>query len=159
MRIRRSVRGILVAGIDRERSDPLAQAKVLLMAMDFPWHDGPQWITPGGGIEAEESPLDALRRELFEETGFRLETTPTQIGTGSEPYPDAGITLDHRFFLIPSPLFTPRALALEPREAGWFQSSAWHALTALDGLDLLPTNLATGIRSAVVDNITDFKFA
>ena len=37
------------------------------------------WITPGGGIETGESPLDALRRELVEEVGLRLDDTPPHM--------------------------------------------------------------------------------
>src|SRR6476646_8112610 len=31
------------------------------------------WITPGGGVEAGESPYAAARRELAEETGLRVD--------------------------------------------------------------------------------------
>ena len=31
-----------------------------------------RWITPGGGIDSDESALDAAIRELFEETGLRV---------------------------------------------------------------------------------------
>ncbi len=31
---------------------------------------GPYWITPGGGVEADESLLTAAQRELYEETGI-----------------------------------------------------------------------------------------
>lgn len=30
----------------------------------------PYWITPGGGLEIGESPEQAAKRELFEETGI-----------------------------------------------------------------------------------------
>lgn len=35
--------------------------------------DKPIWNLPGGGIEANESPEDAVLREAFEETGFSIE--------------------------------------------------------------------------------------
>lgn len=39
----------------------------------------PEYQLPGGGIDAGESPLHALYREVFEETGWRF-TTPRRIG-------------------------------------------------------------------------------
>ncbi len=34
--------------------------------------DVPVWVLPGGGIEQDESPIDAIMREILEETGFRV---------------------------------------------------------------------------------------
>lgn len=33
----------------------------------------PGWILPGGTVEAEESPLEALHREVHEETGLKIQ--------------------------------------------------------------------------------------
>jgi 8-oxo-dGTP diphosphatase len=41
---------------------------VLLVRFEFP--TGTRWALPGGGIHADETPVDALRRELHEEVGL-----------------------------------------------------------------------------------------
>jgi len=38
----------------------------------------PRWLTPGGGIDSGETPLEAAVRELFEETGLVI--TQDQLG-------------------------------------------------------------------------------
>jgi 8-oxo-dGTP pyrophosphatase MutT (NUDIX family) len=38
----------------------------------------PRWITPGGGIDQGEAPLEAAVRELYEETGIFVE--PSALG-------------------------------------------------------------------------------
>ena len=139
MRIRQTVRGIFVA-------NATSQPEVLLMEMDFPWHNGTQWILPGGGIEPGETPAQALIRELREETGFELGKVPQPVGAGREPYPDAGIELSHTFYLIRSDRFLADPAELEDREAEWFLKFGWWPL---DGLPpaLLPANLGERVRA------------
>jgi 8-oxo-dGTP diphosphatase len=38
------------------------------------------WDIPGGHVEAEESPIEALRREVHEETGWRLKRVVCELG-------------------------------------------------------------------------------
>ncbi|MFF9150652.1 NUDIX hydrolase [Streptomyces sp. NPDC014846] len=41
-----------------------------------PGLDGtPEWVLPGGGTEHGEDPYDTVRREVAEETGYRIEVT------------------------------------------------------------------------------------
>ena len=56
-----------------------------------------QWYFPGGGIEAGESPEDALAREVTEETGFRL-VSCTPLVEAAQPTAK-GVTKECHFFL------------------------------------------------------------
>ncbi len=49
---------------------------VLLTHQQQPW---PEFQLPGGGIDPGESPLQALHREVFEETGWRI-GAPRRLG-------------------------------------------------------------------------------
>lgn len=62
------------------------------------WDQGDeQWYFPGGGIEAGESPEEALAREVTEETGFRL-LACTPLVYAEQPTAK-GVTKQCHFFL------------------------------------------------------------
>jgi ADP-ribose pyrophosphatase YjhB (NUDIX family)/GNAT superfamily N-acetyltransferase len=65
--LRPAARGVILDPSDR----------VLLVRFEFA--DGPLWATPGGGLEADESLLEGLRRELAEEVGLALEADPPHV--------------------------------------------------------------------------------
>jgi 8-oxo-dGTP pyrophosphatase MutT (NUDIX family) len=48
------------------------EREVLLLKYREPGAPRPFWITPGGGVEEGEDLKEALRREVFEETGLRV---------------------------------------------------------------------------------------
>jgi 8-oxo-dGTP pyrophosphatase MutT (NUDIX family) len=51
------------------------QDRILLFLTKAPDTSGvARWITPGGGVDPGESHADAALRELFEETGLRLDS-------------------------------------------------------------------------------------
>lgn len=58
MNFRLAVRGLIIDG----------DGCFLMVRLVFP--DGAFWVLPGGGIDSDEDVLDALRRELREETGL-----------------------------------------------------------------------------------------
>jgi len=87
--------------------------QILLCRFAFDEPDGEfvVWGTPGGGIEPGESLLEALHRELAEEIGLTLTTTPPHVwhqvvaDPGHVPGYD-GVIND--FFLVRTAAFTPR---------------------------------------------------
>ena len=76
--MRRSCRGLVV---DEKGRILLAQHRV---------GEGHVWVGPGGGVEAEETLVQALARELHEETGLLLvdSTAPVLVWTQLQPFPD-----------------------------------------------------------------------
>jgi 8-oxo-dGTP diphosphatase len=67
--------GVFAAIFDKE-------GRILCVRMNYGTH---AWTTPGGRVELGESPLDALKREVLEETG--LEVVPEElVGVYSKPH-------------------------------------------------------------------------
>ncbi|MGE0229225.1 MAG: NUDIX hydrolase [Dehalococcoidia bacterium] len=46
------------------------------------WHRLGLWLPPGGHIEANEDPVQAVLREVYEETGIHAEIVPTSTAYG-----------------------------------------------------------------------------
>ena len=61
----------------------------------------PLWITPGGGLEGDESFEEAARRELWEETGITSELGPC-VWVRRHVFEFQGVWLDEveRFFVV-----------------------------------------------------------
>lgn len=86
------------------------------------------WHTPGGGVRQGETPVEAIRREVLEETGLSIEGEPVLFGAyhhrwqGADDYPL---------------LYVVRAVSgeaitrdpLEIAEVGWFPLSGLPAET------------------------------
>ena len=79
MNLRESVRALILD----------ANESVLLQRLDWEGLDvaGGLWANPGGGIEAEESRMDALARELLEEVGLRITDLGPEIWTKTALFP------------------------------------------------------------------------
>jgi 8-oxo-dGTP pyrophosphatase MutT (NUDIX family) len=94
-----------------------------------------QWYFPGGGIEAGESPEQALAREVTEETGFRLDSC-TPLVEAEQLNPD-GVTKEGHYFLADVDDSSPGPAEYE---------STWVPLT--EAADLLLPGDRTGLVAA-----------
>jgi ADP-ribose pyrophosphatase YjhB (NUDIX family) len=93
-----------------------------------------RWSTPGGRVEAGESPLDALKREVLEETGLSI--APGELlGVYAKPQED-DLVLSFRASVIGRSAWSPNA---EIAELGYF------------GRDELPEPMSVAARTRVLD--------
>lgn len=106
----------------------------LLLARIAPGYPGAgRWTLPGGGVEFGEHPEEALEREVYEESGFRL-TDFAFIGIGSRVY-EAN---DHHPQLHAIRLIYRAELAGEPRVTeidGSVDDARWMNLDDLESTD------------------------
>ncbi len=110
-----------------------------------------QWDIPGGHVERGEKPIDALHREISEETGWRLRRVVSELGeitwTGSD-----GITRRELDYLVE----VEGNLTLPRLEHPKHVEHAWVSLADLDVLmenrtpeqTLVGDIVARGLREA-----------
>ena len=82
------------------------------------------WLQPGGHLDPGETPWDAARREVVEETGMHvdfLDGTPELAHVSVHDVPDGHIHLDLRY-LFDGGAMVPAPPAEESQDVHWF---AW----------------------------------
>ncbi|MEU6671763.1 NUDIX hydrolase [Streptomyces sp. NPDC046727] len=105
-----------------------------------PAPDGtPEWVLPGGGMEHGEDPYDTVRREVTEETGYRIEVTGL-LGVDSHRLvgdPRVGRRRDHQGLRI---VYEGEITGGELRYeiGGSTDFAAWHDVDAVPGLVRVP---------------------
>jgi ADP-ribose pyrophosphatase YjhB (NUDIX family) len=105
--------------------------------------DRGKWDVPGGFLEEGEHPLDALRRELAEETGLEIEPLDfvgvwmDRYGTGDE----VAYTLNL--------YWTARVVSGTPRAADDVEELAWFGLDSVPSADELAFTNVERVLGAV----------
>jgi 8-oxo-dGTP pyrophosphatase MutT (NUDIX family) len=119
-------------------------------------HGRTHWLTPGGGLEAGEQPGDAAVREVYEETGLRVQLPPSAqpVLIARRRWSWAGVSynqVDHYFVArvaSGSPI-EPRALTAMETETllghRWWTVDALRASTET----IVPIQLADLLERAV----------
>lgn len=146
------------AALDRRASRILLvdrSERLLLFCMHDPQrpHRGRWWITPGGGLEEDETFEDAARRELFEETGIVVDALGPMIHESWATWfwGERLVNQFQQFFVVSTPEV---AIAID----GWEESERettldhrWWTLEEIASADdlILPENLATLAAQAI----------
>nr|WP_227467739.1 NUDIX domain-containing protein [Nocardioides lijunqiniae] len=118
------------------------------------------WAAPGGGVEPGELPLEALRRELHEETGLVVDADPPHVWHQELAMPGLEGAYDglvNDYFLVRTARFEPRgAFSDEELAAELISELRWwrHAdIAGYHGPDLFsPRDLATPL-AALIDGV------
>ena len=131
-----------VRGVHRLTSRVLLfdrENRVLLFLTKAPDTSGAaRWLTPGGGVDAGESQHDAAVRELFEETGLRIDNLgdPVWAHDFDVQWDDADHDTGHaEFYTAVVDSFEPSSEHWTPEEHVDVLAHKWWTLSELIGTD------------------------
>lgn len=147
-RFRPAVRGLVV--------DPAGH--VLMVRLSFP--HGAYWVLPGGGVDTGETEMDALHRELREETGLESAEVAGHVWNRVHEFdlvePDGtvwdgqseSVHLVRTRHFLPRPSFTPEQLRAENLD-----EHRWWTLDEIDAYDgpdrFAPRDIGVHLRTVL----------
>jgi 8-oxo-dGTP pyrophosphatase MutT (NUDIX family) len=110
------------------------------------------WFTPGGGLNPGESSAEGAARELFEETGLRVD--PTDLGdpvwhqVTEFSYDNRRYRQDQHFYLYRVPEWQIDTAGFDPEERLTIDAHRWWSAAELDTTDetVYPEELADLLR-------------
>jgi 8-oxo-dGTP pyrophosphatase MutT (NUDIX family) len=127
--------------------------RVLLLHGGDPARPGLRWwFTPGGGLDADETTVDAACRELFEETGLRV--TPDRLG-GPVRHEVTEFSYDGRqyrqeqdFFLLRVPDWQVDTAGMDEEERLTITEHRWWSAAEIEASheEIYPIDLAALLR-------------
>lgn len=87
----------------------------------------PLWMMPGGGVQPGETWEEAIRRELYEETGRRFEQIGPWVWTRRLTFSHGGRTIaqEERYYLVRCDRFDPQPAALDVGEELFLGEQRW----------------------------------
>lgn len=121
---------------------------------------GSWWMTPGGGVDDGETTESAAAREVFEETGLRLQ--PEQLGpvvasrVAEFGFDGRQFRQRESFFAVKVASFTPSAVGWEDHERRAVQRLHWWPVEELRGTDerVYPRELPDLLDAVLAGTIT-----